>query len=98
MKQDNSPPEYESSAPRPPGGLQISAWGITHPIPVTLLFIVAVLAGLICYFQLPIKNFPNIEFPLVAVDVTRNGAAPTDLETQVTRPVENALAGLTNVD
>jgi len=97
MTPENHIEGYDAPA-RPPGGLQISAWGITHPIPVSLLFIIAVLAGLVCYFQLPIKNFPNIEFPLVAVDVTRSGAAPSDLETQVTRPVENALAGLTNVE
>jgi len=95
---DDTRPEDASEAPRPPGGLRISAWGITHPIPVALLFIVAVLAGLISYLQLPIKNFPNIEFPLVAVDVTRAAAAPGDLETQITRPVENAMAGLTNVE
>ena len=76
MTPENHIEGYDAPA-RPPGGLQISAWGITHPIPVSLLFIIAVLAGLVCYFQLPIKNFPNIEFPLVALDVTRSGAAPS---------------------
>jgi HAE1 family hydrophobic/amphiphilic exporter-1 len=94
----SSTPPAHQTPPRPPGGLRISAWGISNPIPVALLFLIAVIAGVICYLQLPVKNFPNIEFPVVAVEVTRSGAAPGDLETQVTRPVENALAGLTNVD
>jgi len=76
----------------------VSAWAIRNPIPVAVLFISAVLAGLIAYSGLPIKNFPNIEFPAVLVQVTRNGAAPAEMESQITRPVENALAGLSNVD
>jgi HAE1 family hydrophobic/amphiphilic exporter-1 len=44
---------------------RISAWAIRNPIPVAVLFILAVLAGLISYFALPIKNYPNIEFPAV---------------------------------
>jgi len=77
--------------------LRISAWAIRNPIPVAVLFIAAVLAGLISYAGLPIKNYPNIEFPAVMVQVTRSGAAPAEMETQITRPVENSLAGLSNV-
>ena len=62
-----------------------------------MLFIALVVMGLFAYFQLPIKNFPNVEFPAVAVTVTRNGAAPAEMESQITRPVENAMAGLANV-
>jgi HAE1 family hydrophobic/amphiphilic exporter-1 len=81
-----------------PGGLRISSWAINNPIPVVVLFIAAILAGLISYGSLPIKNFPNISFPLVAVDVTRSGSAPAEMETQITRPIENAMAGLQNVE
>ncbi len=77
---------------------RISEWAIRNPIPIAVLFIVAVLAGLISYFALPIKNYPNIEFPAVLVQVTRNGAAPSEMENQVSRPVENALSGLANVE
>ena len=80
------------------GGFRVSEWAIRHPIPVAVLFIAAVLAGVIAYGGLPIKNYPNIEFPAVLVQVTRSGAAPVEMETQVTRPVENSLASLTNVE
>jgi len=81
-----------------PRRFRVSAWAIHNPIPVVVLFVGAVLAGLFSYAALPIKNFPNIEFPGVLVQVTRSGAAPTEMESQITRPVENALAGLSNVD
>ncbi|HEY2482303.1 MAG TPA: efflux RND transporter permease subunit, partial [Caulobacteraceae bacterium] len=77
--------------------LRISAWAIKNPIPVAVLFLAAVIAGLFSYMALPIKQYPNIEFPAVMIQVTRSGAAPSEMETQVTRPVENALSGLTNV-
>jgi HAE1 family hydrophobic/amphiphilic exporter-1 len=79
-------------------GFRVSEWAIRNPTPIAVLFIGAVLAGLVSYFSLPIKNFPNIEFPAVMVEVTRNGAAPAEMESQVARPVENALAGLSNVE
>ena len=75
----------------------ISSWAIRNPIPVAVLFIGLVLAGLISYSSLPIKQFPNIQFPVVSVTVTQNGAAPAEMETQITRPVEDALAGVTGV-
>jgi HAE1 family hydrophobic/amphiphilic exporter-1 len=80
------------------GGFRISEWAIRNPVPVAVLFIGAVIAGLIAYTTLPIKNYPNIDFPAVLIQVTRSGAAPAEMETQVTRPVENALAGLSNVE
>src|SRR5258706_3227116 len=75
----------------------ISAWGIRNPVPVAVLFIGLVLAGVIAYMGLPIKQYPNIQFPVIAVTVTQNGAAPGEMETQITRPVEDALAGETGV-
>ena len=77
--------------------VRISAWAIRNPIPIAILFIALTLMGLISYSQLPIKQFPNISFPLVAVTVTQSGAAPTEMETQITRPVEDAIAGIANV-
>jgi HAE1 family hydrophobic/amphiphilic exporter-1 len=81
-----------------PRRFAVSAWAIRNPIPIAVLFIAAVLAGLVAYSGLPIKNYPNIEFPAVLVSVTRSGAAPAEMESQIARPVENALAGLSNVD
>ena len=77
--------------------LRLSTWGIKNPIPVALLFIIAVLAGLVAYNFLPIKQFPNVVFPAVAVTVTESGAAPAEIETQISRPIEDAMAGVSNV-
>jgi HAE1 family hydrophobic/amphiphilic exporter-1 len=78
-------------------GFPISAWSIRNPIPVTVLFIGLVLAGLIAYSGLPVKQYPNIQFPVVAVTITQNGAAPGEMETQITRPVEDAVASVSGI-
>jgi HAE1 family hydrophobic/amphiphilic exporter-1 len=88
----------DGRAPAGPGGFRVSEWAIRNPIPVAVIFIAAVLAGLVSYFALPIKNFPNIEFPAVMVEVTRNGAAPVEMENQIARPVENALSGISDIE
>ncbi|WP_143864482.1 efflux RND transporter permease subunit, partial [Nostoc linckia] len=77
--------------------MKISAWGIRNPIPVTVLFLALSIAGIVRYFFLSVKQFPDVSFPVVSVTVTQNGAAPAELETQVTRRVEDAVAGISGV-
>lgn len=76
---------------------RISAWAIRNPIPVALMFIALTIAGLTAYPKLLIKHFPNINFPAVVVSITQSGSAPSEVENQISRPVENAIAGITNV-
>lgn len=77
--------------------LKISAWAIRNPTPVALLFIALVILGIGSYLSLPVKQFPNVSFPAVTVTVTQNGAAPGEMETQITRPIEDVLASIPNV-
>ncbi len=82
---------------QPQGGTRISAWAIRNPIPVVVLFIGLVIAGLIAYPTLAVKNFPDVQFPAVSVTVTQSGAAPGEIETQITRQIEDALASIPSV-
>ncbi|MGE0500282.1 MAG: efflux RND transporter permease subunit [Rhizobiaceae bacterium] len=75
----------------------ISAWSIRNPVPSILLFIVLTALGLMAFANLPVTRFPNIDFPLVAVTVTDPGVAPSELETQVTKRVEDAVANISGV-
>ena len=78
--------------------LRISAWSIRNPTPVALLFLALVIAGVLSYLSLPIKNYPDVDFPVVVVTVTQSGASPQQLKTQVTRPVEDAVSSVTDVE
>jgi multidrug efflux pump subunit AcrB len=74
-----------------------SAWSIRNPIPSILLFIVLMALGLMSFASLPITRFPNIDLPIVAVTVVDPGVAPTELENQVTKKVEDAVANIAGV-
>ena len=74
-----------------------SAWSIRNPVAPILLFIVLLLVGIQSFNRLPITQFPNIDIPLVAVSVSQSGAAPAELESQVTKRVEDAVAAITGV-
>ncbi len=76
----------------------ISAWSIRKPIPVLVLFLVLMLGGIVSYPTLGIDENPNIDIPTVSVTVTQPGANPTELETQITKKVEDSIAGIGNID
>ncbi|WP_019996050.1 efflux RND transporter permease subunit [Aureimonas ureilytica] len=75
----------------------ISAWAIRNPVPPILLFVVLVAVGIVSFLNLPITRFPNIDVPVISVAVTQSGAAPAELETQVTKLVEDAVAGVSGI-
>lgn len=68
----------------------ISAWCIRNPIPSIILFLLLSVAGVLSLISLGIEEQPNIDVPWVSVTVSQNGAAPAELETQITRRVEDA--------
>ena len=77
--------------------VRISAWAIRNPTPVSLLFVALTIWGVLAYGSLPIKHYPNVNFPLVSVTVTQSGAAAPEMESQITRPIENALATIPHI-
>ena len=77
--------------------MNISAWSIRRPIPSLVLFLVLMTLGLLSFRNMAITRFPNIDIPIVTIDITQSGAAPVELETQVTKRVEDSVAGVTNV-
>src|SRR5438034_9630591 len=74
------------------GAMNVSAWCIRNPIPSTLLFILLTLTGLYSFRAMKIQNFPDIDLPTVTVTASLPGASPAQLETEVARKIENAVA------
>lgn len=75
----------------------ISGWAIRNPVATIVIFLLLTVAGIVAYPYLRINNSPDIDLPAVVVSVVQQGAAPSELETQVTRRVEDAMAGLGDV-
>lgn len=77
--------------------MSFATWSIRNPIPSILLFMLLTLAGLIGFRALPVKNFPEMDLPTVTIRLSLPGAAPSQLETEVARKVENSLATLSGL-
>jgi multidrug efflux pump subunit AcrB len=76
----------------------ISAASIRNPVPAIVLFLALTLAGLISFMRLDVNQNPEITFPGVYVSISQPGAAPTELETQVTQRVEAAVRNLNGIE
>lgn len=78
--------------------MNFSAWSIRNPIAPLLAFALLLYVGIQSFYSLPITRFPNIDVPVIAISVTQSGAAPAELEVQVTKEIEDAVAGIEGVD
>ena len=76
----------------------ISSWCIRNPVGPIVLFVGLMLAGLISFARMQVNNAPDIDFPAAIVSVSQPGAAPNELETQVTQRVESAVRGIAGVE
>ncbi len=77
--------------------INFSSWSIKTPIPAVLLFILLALAGLMAFHQMKVQDFPDVELPMVNVLTALPGAAPAQIESEITRKIENALGTLQGV-
>ncbi|MBE7367392.1 efflux RND transporter permease subunit [Ramlibacter pallidus] len=72
--------------------MNVSAWSIRNPIPAVMLFVLLTFAGLLSFKAMKVQNFPDIDLPTVMVTAALPGAAPSQLETDVARKLENSIA------
>ena len=73
-------------------------WSIRNPVPVIMMFIALTVAGLISFPKLGVLDRPDIEFPAIVVTVGYPGVAPTQMESEVTRKVEDAVATIAGIE
>lgn len=71
---------------------------IRRPVFATVLSLIVVLLGLMAYDRLNVREYPNIDVPIVTVQVTYPGASPEIMESQVAQPVEDVLSGIEGLD
>ncbi|WFR99825.1 efflux RND transporter permease subunit [Rhizobium tumorigenes] len=78
--------------------MNFSAWSIRNPVAPLLAFVLLLFVGVQAFNKLPITRFPNIDVPVVNITVTQNGASPAELEMQVTKEIEDAVASINGID
>ena len=75
----------------------ISAWSIRNPVIPLVIFTALLLAGLLSFSRMDVVNNPDVEFPAVNVNISQPGAAPTEIENQITQLVESAVRSINGV-
>ncbi|WP_298188257.1 efflux RND transporter permease subunit [uncultured Pseudomonas sp.] len=71
---------------------------IRRPVFATVLSLIVVLLGLMAYDRLAVREYPNIDVPIVTVNVSYPGASPEIMESQVAQPIEDVLSGIEGLD
>ncbi|MET1080270.1 MAG: efflux RND transporter permease subunit [Pseudomonas sp.] len=78
--------------------MRLSEVCIRRPVFATVLSLIVVLVGLMAYQRLKVREYPNIDVPIVTVTVVYPGASPEIMESQVAQPVEDVLSGIEGLD
>ncbi|HJN30050.1 MAG TPA: efflux RND transporter permease subunit, partial [Candidatus Latescibacteria bacterium] len=71
--------------------LSITSWAVNHDTAVLILFFIVMLSGTLAYRSIPKESFPEIEIPMIAVNTIYPGVSPSDIESLVTRVLEQEL-------
>lgn len=72
-------------------------WGIRQPIAVIVLFTALVVAGILGYKSLGVSSFPDVDIPVINATVSYPGVAPSQMETEITRKVEDSIASISGI-
>ncbi|MES2771267.1 MAG: efflux RND transporter permease subunit [Pseudomonadota bacterium] len=78
--------------------MKISDLCIRRPVFASVLSLTVMLVGLVSYGRLPVREYPKIDEPVVTVETTYRGASPEIIESQISKPLEDSLAGIEGVD
>ncbi len=77
--------------------LNISAWSIRNPLPSVVFSIILLVLGWVSFTKLAVTRLPSADIPVISVAVSQFGAAPAELELQVTKTIEDGVSGVEGV-
>ena len=72
-------------------------WAIRNPVPVLMLFVILTVGGLVGFRGMGIQETPDIAFPTVTISMSYAGTPPEQLESEITRKIEDVVANIAGV-
>ncbi|MEO6184385.1 MAG: efflux RND transporter permease subunit, partial [Verrucomicrobiota bacterium] len=82
----------------PPKGLGLADLCIKRPVFATMINLLLVVLGWFSFQQIGVDQFPNVELPIITVTTTLRGASPEEMETSVTKPLEEIINTVQGID
>ncbi len=77
--------------------LNVSSWSIRNPLPSIVFSIILLVLGWVSFTKLAVTRLPSADIPVISVAVSQFGAAPAELELQVTKTIEDGVSGVEGV-
>lgn len=76
----------------------LSNISVERPVLVTMALLVFVVFGILAYFEMPLNQMPDVKMPFLVIQTVYPGAGPSEVETQITKKIEDAIATVSQVD
>jgi HAE1 family hydrophobic/amphiphilic exporter-1 len=77
--------------------MSIYGSAVKKPITTVMIFVAVVVFGIYSLINLPVDLYPEVEFPAITVFTTYRGASAQDIETNISKPIEDALNSVDNL-
>src|SRR5665647_853083 len=76
----------------------LSKFSVRRPVTVVMIILIVMLIGSVSLTKLPIDLLPSIEFPVAVVSTTYSGVGPEEIETLISKPLEDVLTTVGDID
>jgi HAE1 family hydrophobic/amphiphilic exporter-1 len=90
--------ENQTPAHAAESGFNISEWAIRRPVSTVMMIVCLLVLGIMSYLDLPVELFPDVSFPIVSISTTYPGASAREIETLLSRPLEDAVSALDGIE
>ena len=71
---------------------------IKRPVFITCLFLLSITVGLISFTKIKVDLYPDVQIPIISIVTTYNGAGPEEIETLISKPIEEAVSSVSGID
>lgn len=78
--------------------MKITDISVNRPVSVSILYIGIIILSVVSYYFIELDFFPDVEFPIAVVYVEYKNVGPKEIENSVTKPLEEAVGAVNNVD
>ncbi|MDX9801452.1 MAG: efflux RND transporter permease subunit [Spirochaetia bacterium] len=76
----------------------LSSLSVKRPVLVSMVLAALILFGVLAFLALPLNFFPNVEFPFIVIQTVYPGASPDQIETQITKRIEDEVATISSIN
>ncbi len=78
--------------------MNLSELCIRRPVFTWVLVLIPVVLGIVSYFELGVDTFPKVDFPVISISASLPGASAEEMESSVTKPLEEVLNTISGID